>query len=148
MLLRYLLLLLLSCLPRLIHAANQNRGDVVIGIYKRNNNLTLYTYEKKKFTNLLVRDSAGAMFDQNAFMRKAFALAVRTMNECKYNHEICEAIRACDETEYQCQEFHDRLFTALVLEVEDDPISVVRQSKCRTIRVFRQYYSTHSCAVV
>ncbi|XP_014204503.1 glutamate receptor ionotropic, kainate 3-like [Copidosoma floridanum] len=65
----------------------------------------------------------GGIFDQDAFMRKAFSLAVRTMNECTYNRTICDLMHACDDNVH-CNVFHLVEFAALVLEADDDLLNV------------------------
>ncbi|XP_011500631.1 PREDICTED: glutamate receptor ionotropic, kainate 3-like, partial [Ceratosolen solmsi marchali] len=62
---------------------------------------------------------AGGLFGKDVQRRKAFSLAIRTINECIYNRQICDMISEC-RSGINCDVFHFIKFAALVMELDED----------------------------
>ncbi|KAJ8681242.1 hypothetical protein QAD02_017029, partial [Eretmocerus hayati] len=63
----------------------------------------------------------GGLYGDDVLIRKAFSLAVRTMNECAFDHEFCDYMSPCSN-DIDCSLFHRVQFAALMMQNDRDLI--------------------------
>ncbi|XP_058806173.1 glutamate receptor ionotropic, kainate 3-like [Phymastichus coffea] len=68
----------------------------------------------------------GGFFEENAFMRRSFLLAVNTVNECTRDYEICELIHNTGD-DVDLNRYHKVQIIAKAAEVDDDLIYIYKK---------------------
>ncbi|XP_058789993.1 glutamate receptor ionotropic, kainate 1-like [Phymastichus coffea] len=68
----------------------------------------------------------GGFFNEDAFMRRSFLLAVNPINECTYDYEICEVIHKTDDG-VDLSLYHRVAIEAKAVQVGDDLIYIYKK---------------------